>query len=439
MKIRDKLRHLRLRSMHRAGISFDALGTRVWKVREKLRHLLLREMRRTEISLNALGTRVWFIELLIAAPIALFAHSLWVLGLNPKGGSVEQISFIWSTLPVLAISNALPMLGATAVLARYAVSEKPAETLKQISEVVAADANRFHETKGSPLSSVNSVRRAMSGAPATLAFFSEGEPLFTPRPNWDGVWCFPWSSSRTPTERAVHEVTYCAIKVIRLVHDVQRYKVALVGGRYGGTNGSRHFLEQLKKAGLPKIDKPMTHQKAITLVKLARYSLHYMREELSAHRLATDLNEARETEFINIFCEYMKWLGFFHNKVLLARWRTLLDRYPKMETRSFPKTVEKFMQGVDSTKHALEAIAATNLPRRSTASRVMQLRKGIFLPMFGTAFATLICLSLKPLAGLKPETALAATAIAYSAIAASLSANFTFGLWILMPPSTRLD
>jgi len=194
------------------------------KMRDKLRRLCLRSIRHAATSLNALGTRVWLIELLIAVPIALFAHRLWVLGLNPTGSDVEQISFIWSTLPVLAISNALPMLGATAVLARYAVFEKPAETLKQISEVVAEDANRFYETKGYPLSSVNSVRKAMSEAPATLTFFSEGERLFTPRPNWDGVWFFPWSSSRTPTERAVHEVTYCAIEVVRLVHDVQRYK-----------------------------------------------------------------------------------------------------------------------------------------------------------------------------------------------------------------------
>jgi hypothetical protein len=409
------------------------------KMRNKLRRLSLRTIRRAEISLKALGTRVWLIELLLAVPIALFAHRLWVLGLNPTGIGVEQISFIWSTLPVLAISNALPMLGATAVLARYAVSEKPAETLKQIFEVVAADANRFHETKGNPLSSVNSVQKAMSEAPATLTFFSEGEQLFTPRPNWDGVWCFPWSSSRTPTERAVHEVTYCAIEVMRLVHDVQRYKVALVGGRNGGTNGSLWFLEQLKKSGRPKIDEQITREKAITWVKLAHYSLHYMREELSDHRMATDLNEARETEFIQIFCEYMKWLGFFHNKVLLARWQTLRDRYPKIEFRSVPATVDKFVQGVNSTKDALEAIAASNLPRRSTASRVMQLRKGIVLPILGTTFATLICLSLKPLAGFEPETALAATAIAYSLIAASLASNFTFGLWLLMFPSTRFD
>ena len=183
----------------------------------------------------------------------------------------------------------------------------------------------------------------------------------------------------------------------------------------------------------------MTRKKAITWVKLAHDSLYYMREELSDHRVATDLNEARETEFIRIFCEYMKWLGFFHNKVLLARWRALRDRYPKIGARSIPPTVEKFMQGVNSTKYALEVIAATNLPRRSTASRVMQIRKGIFLPILGTAFATLICLSLKPLAGFEPEVALAATAIAYSLIAASLASNFAFGLWLLMPPSTRLD
>jgi hypothetical protein len=439
MKIRDKVGYLRLQLTHRADVSANAIITRARKVREKLRSVHLRAMRSTEILLTALWTRVWFIELLIAAPVALFAYKLWVLGLNPKNSDVEQISFIWSTLPVLAISNALPMLGATAVLARYAVSEKPAETLKQISDVVAVDANRFRETKGYPLSSTNSVLKAMRGAPATLAFFSEGEALFTLRPNWDGVWCFPWSSSPTPTQRAVHEITFCAIKVIRLVHDVQRNKVALVGGRYGGTNGSRHFLKLLKNAQLPKIDKPMTQQKAIAWVRLAQYSLHYMREELSAHRLATDLNEARETEFISIFCEYMKWLGFFHNKVVLTRWRALRDRYPKLETRSLYKVVEKFMHGVDTTRYALEAIAATNLPRRSTASRVMQLRKGIFLPMFGTAFATLICLSLKPLAGFKPEMALTATAIAYSLIAASLTVNFTFGLWLLTPLSKRPD
>ena len=407
------------------------------KVRDKLRRLRLRSIRHAAISFNALGTRVWLIELLIAVPIAMFAHHLWVLGLNPKSSAVEQISFVWSTLPVLAITNALPMLGATAVLARYAVSEKPAETLKQISDVVAGDANRFHETKGYPLSSVNSVRKAMSEAPATLTFFNKGEQLFTPRPDWDGVWFFPWSPSRTPTERAVHEITYCAIEVVRLVHDIQRYNVALVGGRHGGTNGSRWFLEQLKKAGRPKIDKPMTREKAITWVQLAHYSLHYMREELTDHRVATDLNEARETEFIRIFCEYMKWLGFFQNKVLLARWQTLRDRYPRIGTRSLPTTIEKFMQGVNSTTGALGVIAATNLPRRSTASRVMQLRKGIFLPILGTAFTTLICLSLKPLAGIAPEKALAATAIAYSLIAASLASNFVLGLWLLMPPTVK--
>ncbi|MDP9057021.1 MAG: hypothetical protein M3N34_06815 [Pseudomonadota bacterium] len=379
------------------------------------------------------------IELLIAVPVALFAHHLWVVGVNSKSSNAELISFIWSTLPVLAISNALPMLGATAVLARYAVSEKPAETLKQILEVVAADANRYYETKGYLLSSVNSVKKAMSEAPETLSFFSEGEQLFTPRPKWDGVWFFPWTSSRTPTERAVHEVTYCAIEVVRLVHDVRRHKVALVGGTYGGTNGSLWFLKSLKKQGYPNINKPMTRDKARAIVKLAHQSLHYMREEFSNHRDSTVFNEVRETEFIRIFCEYMVWLGFFHNKVLLTRWKALRERNPKIEARSITATVEKFMQGVNVTKDALEVIAATNFPRRFIAFRVMQLRRGIILPIIGTMLSTLICLSLKPLSGFQPQMAMQATTIAYSLIAASLVSNFTFGLWLLMPPSRHLN
>lgn len=405
------------------------------KIRKMMSLVRLRVSKWIVTGIDGLKARGWLIELLIALPIALLAYRLWVLGQFPAGGTNELIGYVWSTLPVLAISNAMPMLGATAVLARYSVSEKPAETMKQIAEALEADADRYQSERGTLLAQPRAFRRAMRGAPPVLTFFVDGQQIFTPRPNWDGVWFFPTAEPRTAREQAAHELTYCAIRVVQLVHKVRRRKTALVGGRLGGTNGSNWFLERLEKAGSPKLTDTMLQEDAWTWVFLAYQSLHYMREEFDRHREASDLNEARETEFVDLFCEYMKWLGFFHCKALIAQWCVLCYLYPTAATRPVPPSLERMILAITATKKALATAAAANLPRRATAARVAQVRKGVFLPLLGTASATLICLSLKPLAGWRPDATILATTLAYALIAASLAANFTFGLWLIFPPA----
>lgn len=404
----------------------------------RVHSIIIRAIRWASDACNAVRRRAWLVELLIMVPVASAAHYLWMMGASASESIDSLSAFIWSTLPVLAISNALPMLGATAVLGRYSISDKPAETLKQISDVIESESDRFRQKKGTPLASHMSFKKAMRDTPLTLTFFSEGEAQFVPRPNWDGVWFFPWTSCPALT-RLTHEMTYCAIRVIQQVHKVHNRKVALVGGRFRASNGSRWFLDELKIAGHPKIDGTMRRQEALTYVFLAYKSLYYMCEELEAHVGARDLNEYRETEFIDVFCEYMKWLGFFHNKTLTAQWQVLCERYPKVRDLQLPPSIEKLRHSTNDTKKALGAIVAANLPRRATAARIAQVRKGVFLPLIGTAVAALTCLSLKPLAGWQPETSAFAMALAYDMIAASLAANFTFGLWLLSQPAGHVD
>jgi hypothetical protein len=192
-------------------------------------------------------------------------------------------------------------------------------------------------------------------------------------------------------------------------------------------------LEEFEKLGKPKIEQSLTREEAWSWVWLAYNSLHYMREEFGAHRDSSDIDEARETEFIDVFCEYLKWLGFFHAKVLISRWRVLIELYPKVRAKQFPASAEQILKNIDATKAQLKPIAAANLPRRATAARMVQVRRGIIIPIVFTATSTLTCLSLKPMLGWQPDTAMFVTNIVYSMVAASLAANFVFGLWLLLP------
>lgn len=171
------------------------------------------------------------------------------------------------------------------------------------------------------------------------------------------------------------------------------------------------------------------------VAQLAAHSLHYMMEEFRIHRNFAGTNELRETMFIDLFCEYLKWIGFLERKLLISRWVHLAQRHAKVRTMPLAPSIAKTLEEIGTTQQALEEVSSSNRPRLSTSGRIAQVRKGVFLPLLCTAFTTLSCLSLKPLMQWDEGMAFFTTNLTYSFVAASLALNFSFGLWLLLRPT----
>ena len=136
--------------------------------------------------------RAWILEIAFLSTAASFFALLWWSSGIADTPVSQYIQTTWAILPVLAVTNALPMLGVSAFLGRYSVSDKPSETLAALSALVQGDFNRIYgHPRGNPFQR-RAVYRAVLRRAKTRAFLFEenGEPLYIPRPYWDGVWFF---------------------------------------------------------------------------------------------------------------------------------------------------------------------------------------------------------------------------------------------------------
>jgi hypothetical protein len=57
----------------------------------------------------------------------------------------DAVTYSWALLPVLAITSAIPLLGATSTLSRYTTFDKLSELFAQVSTVCEKHAGRLRE------------------------------------------------------------------------------------------------------------------------------------------------------------------------------------------------------------------------------------------------------------------------------------------------------
>src|SRR5208282_4714258 len=114
------------------------------EVQEALNRAFSRNWKRVGESTFFVVHRAWILEIVfLLVATTFFALLWWHSGITstPIG---QYIQSIWAILPVLAVTNALPMLGVGAFLARYSVPDKPSESLAAISSLVQEDYDRIY-------------------------------------------------------------------------------------------------------------------------------------------------------------------------------------------------------------------------------------------------------------------------------------------------------
>ncbi len=397
--------------------------------------------------------RAWLLEIAFLLCAASFFALLWWTSRIADTPVSQYIQTTWAILPVLAVTNALPMLGVSVFLGRYTISDKPSEALAGLSALVRGDFNRIYgHPRANPFRRRAvyraTLRRAKTGA---FLFEENGEPLYTIRPYWDGIWFFG-SSAYVKNQRAersilypTHELLFCAIVMLRIVAVLRAsgsYSLGRRGRREQGSQGSYWFLEDFVKTQkllTPPIRRINIHD-AQRIIYHAIDSTHYMTEELQAHEGAMVRDERRDTMFIHYMCDYIIWMDFFHNKLMECRVAFVRRRIAIEKLQPY---FEKTMGGYQAAHEGVINLRTANLVRMVTAERIHQVKLGTIIPILTTAGALLTYICLQPLAyGLFDHWyARTVAGVAYVIAATSIGMNLAFGVWLLIsaPQSRRAD
>jgi hypothetical protein len=227
------------------------------KARECLNRGLEMGPRRARDAIHYLAHRAWVLEIALFSVSAGFFTLLWWHSGIAKTPVSQYIQTTWAILPVLAVTNALPMLGVDAFLGRYSLADKPSETLAALSALVNGDYGRINgHPRENPFQRRSVFYSALRRAKTNTFSFTEGkETLYTPRPYWDGVW-FHGSSSYRETKEVdwrilypTHELIFCATMMLRVVAAFRESGSFSIDVREisSGTQGSKWFLEEFTK------------------------------------------------------------------------------------------------------------------------------------------------------------------------------------------------
>lgn len=406
--------------------------------------LIRRVTDKIHIASTFLIQRAWIIESVVSILAVSGFSILWLYSGLSDIPIAHYIQSMWSILPVLALTNALPMLGVGAFMARYSASEKPSEIIANLSALVKEDYSRLNaHPRESSFQRLTTYRKLVEKTKVdNFLFYSEKESYYTPRPYWDGVWFFgddDYPSKGFFDKRflyAAHELIFCSIVMLQSVDELRRsnsYTISL-GRRTGGTQGSIWFLEDFIRMRHKFIDIPpsLIAADAISVVYLAHNSIHYMTEELRRHHDELTQDERHLTIFINHITKYLIWMTYFHIKFLECRF-IRASRSHSLER--ITKNVETRVIGMIKFRDDVMKLRNANIPRRAIAERVHQIKLGTLLPVSGTSAAILSYVCLVPIAyGLYDfRYAQILCGIAYVLASMSIGLNVTFGLWLLLP------
>ena len=427
--------------LHRVLVGW--LGLHWANTVDAARKRLRKGLRSASLMMRRSWHRAWLLEIVFFFFASSFFAILWWRSAMAATPVSQYIQATWAVLPVLAVTNALPMLGVGAFLSRYSVSDKPSETLAALSRLVEEDFERINgHPRANPFQRYyvyrNVLRRAKT---ASFSFWEGEETLFTPRPYWDGVW-FHGSDSYLRTKEVdwdilypVHELLFCAITLLRVVTAFRLSGAfSIDGGPFSGSQGSTGFIKNFATIRHLIQDplKVVNIRDARAIMNFAVASVHYMTEELRNHQEETVRNERQETVFIHFMCDYLIWLNYFHSKLLICRIATARRR---IDIKKLQPYFTKIGEGIQGVHKGAVTLRTANLVRMGIAERIHQVRLGTIFPILTTAAALLIYICLQPLAygQFDPWYARTVAGAAYVLAATSIGMNLAFGVWLLLP------
>jgi hypothetical protein len=380
-----------------------------------------------------------------------FVHSFgvrfFILWNRIQAGHVtttQLAAYSASLIPVLAITNAISLLGANTYLARYSAFDKINELFAQTSALVSSNLDRWQAHPRDSKFARRSFYRWLGGRAAidSVTLVSPGEILFTTRPYWDGVWFYGSDSYNSKHNRNIrtflsfHELLLCSIFLLRIVLRLRREHVARVPV-VGGSLGAKSFLEELKKsegvleAPLSNLDYTLS----IRLILLAEQSFHYMNDEFRAHKEELSWEEYRKLRFLGIFVEYLIWFNYFEAKFLVLRISNLIT-WLQLRGRTFDgDALNRRFQNFGKVRSEIFDLRDTIIPRRAIAEKIIQIRLGSLAPIILTALSLFGYAVVQPMTlvlGIDSYARLAEVAV-YSLACTAMAENFLFGLWLLIP------
>jgi hypothetical protein len=219
---------------------------------ERSKRYLLRCYRRAYNALEFIKVRAWVLEILfylVAVPA--FSH-LWLHSSIAQISVRDYVQYIWAIVPVLAITNALPVVAVTTFLSRYTIADRPSETIATLWNLIQGNYNRVvGHPRTSVFQRIDAYRRAvMAARTSTFQFSENGNRFYTVRPYWDGIWFYGSENYRSQTDRLVfysaHELIFCGMQLLQVVAVFRRSRLTTISktGATGATQGSRWFLEK---------------------------------------------------------------------------------------------------------------------------------------------------------------------------------------------------
>jgi hypothetical protein len=394
---------------------------------------------------NYLLYHIWIFELVSTVLLLVLIFQLWNLRLANYFTEKELLSYTAALIPVLALTNAISLLGANTYLARYASFDKINELFSDASRIIT---DNYERLDSHPRDSKFARAEFYSwlgkqSAVKSVKFTNANEKLFTRRPYWDGVW-FYGSATYNKKHRdtlgtflGFHELLICSIFVLKNVLGMRDQNVALINKHGSGTQGSVWFLENLKTFD-NFLRSPLTtasYKEAIGLILMAKRSAHYMFDEFRKHQEELGWEEYRKLRFLASFVEYLIWLNYFQGKFMELRF-AVVGSWLEKRGRGIKSTAfESRYAPVIELKDKLFALRETIIPRRAIAEKVIQIRFGSFLPIVLTAMALFGYAVVQPTVltfGIPEYTKISASLV-YSLACAAIAENFIFGLWLLIP------
>lgn len=389
--------------------------------------------------------RAWIFELVSSAFLLTLFFYLWrhletIPAILPALSSYPS-----SLIPILAITNAISLLGANTYLARYNAFDKINEIFSTASRLLNDSYDRM---QGHPRDN-KFARREFYLWLLNRTFVEQVEltnqenDRFTLRPYWDGVWFFgsePYNKIRNCDLRtflSFHELLLCSIFVLKIVSKLRAGNLALVGNGTSGSQGSIWFVDRLKSYEKKINATPATldRREAFGIIMMAEASPHYMFEEFRAYQEDQGWEEYRKLRFIDNFIEYLIWLNYFQAKFLKLRFSNIQPWLERNKRKCQFSEFEKRSNEIGDLKAKLFELRETIVPRRAIAERIIQIRLGSFVPIILTALALFGYTIFQPvlLSLGQPLYSDFGRAALYSLICTAMAENFIFGLWLLIP------
>jgi hypothetical protein len=391
-------------------------------------------------AVQALLHRIWIFESVSSAVLIGVFFVLWTRIQAGSAPISELATRSAAIIPVLAITNAISLLGANTYLARYSAFDKINDLFSVASRLVGDNLVRWqaHPRDSKFARQSYYIWLGKRASIKSIQLSEPGEVFFTPRPYWDGVWFYgsnTYNAKRTSNIGIFlrfHELVICSIFLLRFVLRLRNEKATTQL-----TQGSIWFLKELKKyeSLLRGPFGNLTYQQAIGLVLMAQRSFHYMSDEFRSHQEELSWEEYRKLRFIGIFADYLVWLNYFEAKFLLLRFASI-SAWLEGRGRSVSNNAlsERF-KIYGEVKAKLLELRETIIPRKAIAEKVVQVRIGSLIPIILTALTLFTYAVLQPmtLGTGDPLYARYVAAAVYSLACAAIAENFLFGLWLLIP------